>query len=71
MGDPYKQPQIHSSKYNPKVYTSVGSNHSKLNTSKGDTAAASTKRSKVNIKKSNNGLMPRGNTLDNRYGACI
>jgi len=46
------------------VYTSIGSTGSKLNTSKSGSQAA--KKPKVNLKK-NNGLMPRGNTLDNRY----
>ena len=46
------------------IYNSIGSNSSKLNTSKSGNQAV--KKAKINVKKSS-GLMPRGNTLDNRY----
>ncbi len=46
------------------IYNSVGSNNSKLNTSNNGNMV--NKKPKINVKKSN-GLMPRGNTLDNRY----
>lgn len=46
------------------MYSSIGVNNNKVNNNIKVTASG--KRPKINIKK-NNGLIPRGNTLDNRH----
>eukprot|EP00347_Sterkiella_histriomuscorum_P003932 403362383 len=50
------------------IYASMSSNNGKLNLSK--PVASTQKRSKINLKSTNNnGLQPRGNTLDARYSS--